>query len=42
MQPSYLLTVLTFLPLAGTVALWMLRADDHEWIRRIALAISLF
>jgi NADH-quinone oxidoreductase subunit M len=42
MQPSYLLTVLTFLPLAGTVALFMLRADDHEWIRRIALGISLF
>ena len=41
MQPSYLLTVLTFLPLAGTVALLTLRADDHEWIRRIALAISL-
>jgi len=41
MQPSYLLTVLTFLPLAGTAALFMLRADDHEWIRRIALAISL-
>lgn len=41
MQPSYLLTVLTFLPLAGTAALLMLRADDHEWIRRIALAISL-
>ena len=42
MQPSYLLTVLTFLPLAGTIALFMLRADDHEWIRRVALAISLF
>src|SRR5690349_1464963 len=42
MQPSYLLTVLTFLPLAGTVALFMLRADDHEWIRRIAFGISLF
>ena len=41
MQPSYLLTVLTFLPLAGTAALWMLRADDHVWIRRIALAVSL-
>jgi NADH-quinone oxidoreductase subunit M len=41
MQPSYLLTILTFLPLAGTAALFMLRADDHEWIRRIALAISL-
>lgn len=42
MPGSYLLTVLTFLPLAGTVALFMLRGDDHEWIRRIALAISLF
>ena len=41
MQPSHLLTVLTFLPLAGTATLLMLRADDHEWIRRIALAISL-
>jgi len=42
MPPSYLLTSVTFLPLAGTTALFMLRADDHEWIRRIALAISLF
>lgn len=41
MPASYLLTVLTFLPLAGTAALLMLRADDHLWIRRIALAISL-
>jgi NADH-quinone oxidoreductase subunit M len=41
MPPSYLLTVLTFLPLAGTAALFMLRADDHLWIRRMALAISL-
>jgi NADH-quinone oxidoreductase subunit M len=41
MPPSYLLTVLTFLPLAGTAALMMLRADDHVWIRRMALAVSL-
>src|SRR5579864_9404629 len=41
MRGSYLLTVLTFLPLAGTLALFMLRPDDREWIRRIALAISL-
>src|SRR2546427_6783733 len=41
MQPSYLLTVLTFLPLAGTAALLMLRADDHVWIRRTALAVAL-
>src|SRR6201987_4140165 len=42
MRGSYLLTVLTFLPLAGTLALFMLRPDDREWIRRIAVAISLF
>jgi len=42
MPNSYLLTALTFLPAAGTIALFMLSADDHEWIRRIALAISLF
>jgi NADH-quinone oxidoreductase subunit M len=42
MPASYLLTVLTFVPLAGTIALFMLRADDHQWIRRIALAVSLF
>src|SRR3989475_10806279 len=41
MQPSYLLTVLTFLPLAGTAALLMLRADDHVWLRRPALAVGL-
>src|SRR6266699_265045 len=41
MQPSYLLTVLTFLPLACTAALLMLRADDHVWIRRVALAVAL-
>src|SRR3989304_9320770 len=40
MQPSYLLTVLTFLPLAGIAALLLLRRDDHTWIRRIALFIS--
>jgi NADH-quinone oxidoreductase subunit M len=40
MQSSYLLTVLTFLPLAGIAALLLLRRDDHEWIRRIALLIT--
>jgi NADH-quinone oxidoreductase subunit M len=39
--PSHLLTVITFLPLLGVPALLLLRADDHAWIRRIALAISL-
>jgi NADH-quinone oxidoreductase subunit M len=37
---SHLLTVITFLPLLGVPALLLLRADDHTWIRRIALAIS--
>jgi NADH-quinone oxidoreductase subunit M len=40
MQSSYLLTVLTFLPLAGVAALLLLRSDDHVWIRRVALALS--
>jgi NADH-quinone oxidoreductase subunit M len=37
---SHLLTVIAFLPLLGVPALLLLRADDHTWIRRIALAIS--
>jgi NADH-quinone oxidoreductase subunit M len=37
---SYLLTVLTFLPAAGTLALLLLRSDDHEWIRRLALVTA--
>ncbi len=41
MQPSYLLTVLTFLPLAGTAALLLLRGNDHAWIRRVALLVTL-
>jgi NADH-quinone oxidoreductase subunit M len=40
-MPSYLLTALTFLPLAGTAALLLLRDDDHVWIRRLALIIAL-
>jgi NADH-quinone oxidoreductase subunit M len=46
---TFLLTIVTFLPLAGTLALLLLRREDHEWIRRLALvtavaefAISLF
>src|SRR5579862_614410 len=41
MQTSYLLSVLTFLPLCGTAALLLLRRDDHVWIRRVALAVAL-
>jgi len=32
--------VLTFLPVAGTLALLLLRDDDHVWIRRLALATA--
>src|SRR5579862_4975223 len=40
-MPSYLLSVLTFLPLAGTAAILLLNRDDHTWIRRVALAIAM-
>jgi NADH-quinone oxidoreductase subunit M len=40
-MPSHLLTVIAFLPLLGVPALLLLRSDDHTWIRRIALAVSL-
>ena len=40
MQQTYLLTVLTFLPVAGTLALLLLRSDDHVWIRRLALVTA--
>src|SRR6202795_3783471 len=39
-MPSHLLTVITFLPLLGVPALLFLRSEDHTWIRRIALSIS--
>jgi NADH-quinone oxidoreductase subunit M len=38
---SFLLTIITFFPLLSVVALLILNADDHVWIRRIALAASL-
>ncbi len=41
MPKTYLLTVITFLPLAGSVALLMLRREDHVWIRRLALVTAL-
>ncbi len=40
MQQPYLLTILTFLPIAGTLALLLLRDDDHVWIRRLAMATA--
>jgi len=36
-----LLTIITFLPQVGVLALLLLRGEDHAWIRRIALAASL-
>ena len=40
MQQSYLLSILTFLPVAGTLALLLLRDDDHVWIRRLAMTTA--
>ena len=40
MQQTYLLSVLTFLPVAGTLALLLLRDDDHLWIRRLAMTTA--
>ncbi len=40
MPNTYLLTVITFLPLAGSAALLLLRRDDHAWIRRLALVVA--
>src|SRR6202030_4091020 len=37
---TFILTVLTFLPVAGTLALLLLRSDDHVWIRRLALVTA--
>src|SRR5258708_3328698 len=43
MTPSaHLLTVLTFFPALGALALMILRADDHAWIRRMALVVATF
>jgi len=39
-RPSFLLSVLTFLPVAGTLALLLLRAEDHVWIRRLAMVTA--
>jgi NADH-quinone oxidoreductase subunit M len=39
-QQSYLLSILTFLPVAGTLALLLLRDDDHVWIRRLAMTTA--
>ena len=38
---GYFLTFLIFFPALGAVALLILRSDDHVWIRRLALTVSL-
>ncbi|MBZ5541701.1 MAG: NADH-quinone oxidoreductase subunit M [Acidobacteriia bacterium] len=40
MAGGHLLTILTFLPALGALGLLLLRGEDQEWIRRLALAIS--
>ncbi len=39
-QP-HLLTLVTFLPLLGVIAILFLNREDHVWVRRVALATSL-
>ena len=41
MVQTHLLSVLIFLPLVGSLAILLLGRDDHEWVRRLALATSL-
>ncbi len=41
MAGGHLLTILTFLPALGALGLLLLRGEDHEWIRRLALAASI-
>jgi NADH-quinone oxidoreductase subunit M len=41
MPAGPLLTILIFLPALGALALLFLRSDDHEWIRRLAFAVSI-
>jgi NADH-quinone oxidoreductase subunit M len=41
MSGNFLLSILIFLPVAGAAALLLLRADDHLWIRRVAIAAAI-
>ncbi len=38
---SYLLTVIIFFPTLGALAVLLLNGNDHVWIRRLALVVSL-
>ena len=37
---GYLLTIIIFFPAVASLALLLLRGDDHEWIRRLAFTIA--
>jgi NADH-quinone oxidoreductase subunit M len=39
---AHLLTVITFFPALGALALMILRSDDHGWIRRMAMVVATF
>jgi len=39
---NHLLTVVTFFPALGALALMILRSDDHGWIRRMAMVVATF
>ena len=41
MAQTHLLSVLILLPLVGSLAILLLGRNDHEWVRRLALATSL-
>jgi NADH-quinone oxidoreductase subunit M len=41
MPAGPLLSILIFLPAIGALALLFLRSNDHQWIRRLAFAVSL-
>jgi NADH-quinone oxidoreductase subunit M len=41
MPAGPLLSILIFLPAIGALALLFLRSNDHEWIRRLAFAVSI-
>jgi len=40
-QQNHLLSFLIFLPVVGTLALLLLRDDDHVWIRRLAMTTAI-
>ena len=41
MNSAHLLSLLAFLPAVGALTLLLLRGEDHAWLKRLALTISL-